>query len=132
MADPSEFDRLTKAAKDNYIRLEPQAAQDCAKMCSQMITELDKAINDADHLATVQGFGTNLPNATDLAKRYNDRANNGDSSLKYALTKHREVVNDMLETFISAGRAYLQNEHATTAAISTYDSAVDAFRPKKP
>ncbi|WP_067667219.1 hypothetical protein [Nocardia miyunensis] len=129
MADDSEFDTLTKAAKGNYIRLEPQAAQDCAKLCGELITELNSAINNAKSLADVKGFG-NIKNATDLAQRYDDRATGGDSSLQHSLTKHREVVSDMMETFIAAGRAYLKNENASAADLSKYDSTVNGFRPK--
>ncbi|MFF3569550.1 hypothetical protein ACFYXQ_17410 [Nocardia jiangxiensis] len=128
MAD-SEFDGLTKAAKANYIRLEPHAAEDCAKLCGELITELDSAINSATQLAAVQGFG-NIANAIEIAQRYNDRATNGDSSLQHALTKHRDVVSDMMETFIASGRAYLTNENASAADLSKYDSTVNDYRPK--
>ncbi|MBH0777591.1 hypothetical protein [Nocardia bovistercoris] len=127
--DDSEFDSLTKAAKGRYIRLEPQAAQDCARLCGLMITELDKAINNTQSLTNVQGFGT-IADATALAGRYNDRAATGDSSLKHSLTKHREVVNDMMETFIAAGRSYLENEHASAARLSAYETAVSGYRPQ--
>lgn len=128
MADDSEFDGLTKAAEGNYIRLEPQAAKDCARLCGQMITELNSAINNAESLSNVQGFG-NIANATALAQRYGDRATNGDSSLRHSLTKHRDVVSDMMETFIAAGRAYLVNEDASAADLASYDETVSGYRP---
>lgn len=129
MADDSEFDGLTAAAEGDYIRLEPQAAQDCAKLCGDMIEALTTAINDAESLADVQGFG-DIANATALAQRYNDRATAGDSSLQYSLTKHRDVVSDMMETFIAAGRAYLVNEDASAADLASYDETVNGYRPQ--
>ncbi|WP_024799538.1 hypothetical protein [Nocardia sp. BMG51109] len=132
MAD-SEFDRLTNAAKGQHIRLEPTAAQDCAKLCGDMLTKLDSAIGDAATLGTFKGGfgdGSVVPNAHDLAERYSDRADGGDSSLKHVLTKHREVVNDMMDTFIAAGRAYLTNENASAQALSDYDTKVAGYRPK--
>ncbi|WP_069162226.1 hypothetical protein [Nocardia altamirensis] len=130
MADDSEFDGLTKAAKGRHIRLKPDAAQNCAKLCSDMIIELNSAIGNASKLANTQGFGNNITNANDLAKRYNDRATTGDSSLHHALTKHREMVNDMMETFIASGRAYLENEKASAAELSKYETAIKELRPK--
>ncbi|MFC9897060.1 hypothetical protein ACFVMC_25525 [Nocardia sp. NPDC127579] len=129
MAEDSEFDRLTKAAEGKFIRLKPDAAKECARLCGAMLTELDSAITEATKLADVKGFGT-IADADALTKRYNDRATTGDSSLKYSLTKHREVVNDMMETFIVAGRAYLLHEQASADALATYNTAVDSYRPK--
>lgn len=128
MAEKTEFERLTEAAEGNQIRLEDGAAKECARICGEMIDKLTAAINAADSLDDVQGFG-NITNANDIAQRYNDRAADGDSSLKYVLTKHREVVGDMLETFIAAGRAYLVNEDASAAQLASYDEAVDEHRP---
>ena len=132
MADSSDFTALTKAATGNYIRLDPQAAQDCAKMCSDLITELKSAINDTGKLATLAhdqafGDGTIIPNAKDLADRYDSRAGGGDSSLQHALGKHVKVVSDMMDTFVAAGRAYLTNEHASAADISKYDNTIKAL-----
>lgn len=127
MAD-SEFDTLTKAAEGHYIRLEPGAAQECARLCGLLITDLNSAINDADSLAGVEGFGT-IANAVSLAQRYGELANKGDSSLKHALTKHRDLVADMMETFIAAGRAYLVNEDASAADLAGYDEKVAGYRP---
>jgi hypothetical protein len=126
MADPTDFTPLIKAAKGNYIRLEPQAAQDCAKICSDLITELKSAINDAAKLSTLAkdqafGDGSIIPNAKDLADRYDSRADGGDSSLQHALGKHVTIVSDMMDTFIAAGRAYLTNENAST---KDFDSAI--------
>ncbi|GAB2639964.1 hypothetical protein ACWDYH_08880 [Nocardia goodfellowii] len=126
MAD-SEFDRLTKAAEGKHIRLEPNAAQDCAKLCSDMVTQLNSAINNAKTLGNVKGFG-DLPDATALAQRYSDRATNGDSSLEYALKKHVEVVNDMMDTFIAAGRAYLEHEKASADELAKYDTTTKGYR----
>ncbi|WP_280266729.1 hypothetical protein [Nocardia wallacei] len=134
MAD-SEFDGLTKAAQGNYIRLKPEAAKKCVELCGDMIDELNSAIGDADQLDDVKGFGETsaaVPNAKQLADRYKSRVDGGDSSLKHVLTKHRDLVNDMMETFIAAGRAYLTNEDATKADLASYDKAIDGYRPKKP
>jgi len=138
-ADNSGFPDLTKAAKGNYIRLKDDAATKCAQMCVNLIAELDSAIKDADTLAVVNGFG-NLPNAEALAKRYSDLAgagkDGGDSSLKHALTRHRAVVSDMKDTFVAAGRAYIENEDATSGAISKavadYESAISGLKPQPP
>ncbi|WP_216894425.1 hypothetical protein [Nocardia alni] len=132
MADSSDFTALTKAAKGNYIRLDPQAAQDCAKMCSDLITELNSAINDATNLSTLaknKAFGDDgiIPNAKDLADRYDALADSGDSSLQHVLGKHVKVVSDMMDTFIAAGRAYLTNENASAADISKYDNTIKAL-----
>ncbi|RDI46115.1 hypothetical protein [Nocardia mexicana] len=135
MAD-SEFDGLTKAAKGNYIRLKPEAAKKCVELCGDMIDELNSAIGDADKLAEVKGFGDGagdaVPNAKHLADRYKSRVDGGDSSLKHVLTKHRDLVNDMMETFIAAGRAYWLNEKHTSEDLANYDKAIDGYRPKKP
>ncbi|MQY19077.1 hypothetical protein [Nocardia macrotermitis] len=134
MAD-SEFDTYTKAAKAGRVQLKPQAALDCANMCADLIHELNQTISKSGELATVTGFG-NLPNATDLAKRYADRANpQYDSSMPNVLTKHRDVVNDMMETFIASGRAYLKAEDHSAAdlsgyTLSSYDTQVDSCRAK--
>ena len=134
MAD-SEFDRLTQAAKGNTIRLEPGAAKNCVKLCGDMIDELNSAIGDAKSLGTFKegssnGFGEGVRNAHDLAERYTSRASGGDSSLEHVLTKHRDVVHDMMDTFIAAGRAYLTNDNASADALSKYDHDVAENRPK--
>lgn len=133
MADSSDFTNLTKAAQGNYIRLDPQAAQDCANLCSDLIKELTSTINDIPSLDNVQGFGdgTHITNAKDLADAYNalaTEAKGGDSSLEHALKKHRDIVSDMMDTFIAAGRAYKVNEHASAADLLTYDKAMDACK----
>jgi hypothetical protein len=139
MADNSDFTNLTKAAKGNHIRLKDDAAKKCAQMCVNLIDELDTAIKDADSLATVTGFG-NLKDAEELAKRYSDLAGSGkdggDSSLKHALERHRAVVSDMKDTFVAAGRAYLENEDATAGtiskAVSDYEAAIGSLKPQPP
>lgn len=135
MAD-SEFDNYTKAAKAGRVQLKPQAALDCANMCADLIHEIDQTIGKSSELATVvPGFG-NLPNATDLAKRYATRADpKHDSSMPAVLSKHRDVVNDMMETFIASGRAYLKAdghsaEDIAGYTLSSYDTKVDSCRAK--
>ncbi|MBU3068003.1 hypothetical protein KO481_41630 [Nocardia sp. NEAU-G5] len=127
----SDFTNLTKAAQGNYIRLDPQAAQDCASLCHDLIKELTNTINDIPNLDNVQGFGLGVQNAIDLANAYNaltTEAKGGDSSLEHALKKHRDVVTDMLDTFAAAGRAYKTNEHDSAAELSKYDKMMDGYK----
>lgn len=136
MTDNSGFTDLAKAAKGNHIRLKDGAATKCAQMCVNLIAELQSAIKDADSLGVVnKGFG-NLPNAQALAQRYADLANGGDSSLKNALTEHLAVVQDMKDTFVAAGRAYLENEDGTAGAISKavsdYESTISNLKAQPP
>ena len=127
MAEQTEWGSFRKAAEGNNIRLKPEAATDCATICANLVRELDNAIQNAGLLANVKGFG-NIQNATELATKYGERASTGDSSFEHALRKHRTVVNDMMETFIASGRAYLENEKASAADISKYDQSATGIR----
>lgn len=119
--DSSAFSGFTESAQAGDITLDSGIADRCASECQAIIDQLISIQNQIGTLGSVKGFGNGVDNAAELATRFQHRATGGDRSLDKTLENHIEIVNEMKQTFIESGRAYLQTEEGSADALSAFN-----------
>ncbi|MEV4124618.1 hypothetical protein [Nocardia sp. NPDC049707] len=98
---------LKNQAANGTLKLDDTAIADLRNACDAVIGRLLAVKQEISELANIKAFApTTLPSSDTLAQKYVTSANNfGD-----IVQRHLDIQNDMMDTFIAAGKAYINAE----------------------
>ncbi|MEV6135822.1 hypothetical protein AB0L63_07100 [Nocardia sp. NPDC051990] len=98
---------LKNQAANGTLKLDDTAIADLRNACDAVIGRLLAIKREISELANIKAFApTTLPSSNTLAQKYVTSANNfGD-----IVQRHLDIQNDMMDTFIAAGKAYINAE----------------------
>ncbi|WP_186629447.1 hypothetical protein [Rhodococcus sp. BP22] len=89
---------LATAADEGHLFLDPTAARQCDKACSEYLWTLEKNKIDARALEKVEGFGP-FDSGIALARKFSQKAVGGPNNLVDVLQSHINVVTAMQAVF---------------------------------
>ncbi|RVW03360.1 hypothetical protein EF834_09455 [Rhodococcus spongiicola] len=102
------------------LHLEPEAIEQCVRICDRMLDSLDDAIKEAQGLHNVGGFG-DFQIAHQLAAGYTRKAETVDQRLR----DYRAVILAMREAFAAGGEAFADTDGQLARALGSLDQGVD-------
>jgi hypothetical protein len=104
----SEWAGLKAQASGGTLRMEPGAAEACAKACQAANEELYGHINEIRRATRVDGMGS-WQSGISLAQKFSEKADgapNGNSAVE-VLKAHQQILLEMRDTFRAAGQSYV-------------------------
>ncbi|MFW0796531.1 hypothetical protein AAFP30_22170 [Gordonia sp. CPCC 205515] len=127
----SALDKGLSQAGEGNLWLEPDAAQNAARACAQLLSALKSAKRN-DHLAAkVDGIGEFVQDVDYRENRLKKKADGADErSLDWILAKHIEAVSKLRDLYIKAGKAYADAEIDNKKDFSSVDLDHIQFRKK--
>ncbi|RVW04120.1 hypothetical protein EGT50_06475 [Rhodococcus xishaensis] len=102
------------------LHLEPEAIEQCVRICDQVLDSLDDAINEARGLHHVGGFGE-FQIGHQLAAGYSGKAVTVDQRLQ----DYRAVILAMREAFAAGGEAFADTDGQVAQALGSLVSGAD-------
>lgn len=112
----TEWTQLKAAATRGELRMEPGTAEAAAGHCNDMIAKLTVHIREAHFLVMQAGFGDCLI-GNQLMKKFNDKATGPTNSIVSLLQQHQDVLRQMADTYLEAGRAFRAQEQANASGL---------------
>lgn len=103
------------------LYLEPEAIDQCLKVCDQMLDMIDKSIKKADKLHFTDGFG-GFRIGEQLAAGYAQKA----VTVVERLREYETVVLAMREAFASGGAAFADTDGQFAQAMAALQWGADA------
>ncbi|GEM29815.1 hypothetical protein NN3_08220 [Nocardia neocaledoniensis NBRC 108232] len=121
-----QFQTLASEAAAGRLIIEVDAAERCAKLCEDYITDLNGLARRTQRMVTVDSFG-DLNSAKELAKKFANLAEGGEGSGSYfdAARQHIEILTQMADMYRKAGAAYKNCDEATQLAIKQQTTTLD-------
>ncbi len=125
MSDPTgmstEFQALAMEVDAGRLRMDNEAADRCAKVCSNYIDGLDSLKQQGKFLVRIEAFGE-LVSAQALGEKFFTLANGGDGSFAEIIQQHIDAAVQMRDVFTRAGAAYKATDQSTCQALGAAGS----------
>lgn len=115
-ASTGEWAGLKTAAGEGRLRLEPDAAQQCAAACDAAIDKLSLAQNELMHADRLEGLGA-WDSGKSLARTLGVKVRGDKNSAFSVIQTHIDILLEMQATFRSAAAAYTERERENAGAL---------------
>ncbi|AOW92121.1 hypothetical protein BFN03_03800 [Rhodococcus sp. WMMA185] len=102
------------------LRLEPEAIEQCVRVCDQMLDSIDNALREANGLQNVSGFG-DFRIGHQLEAGYKRK---GETVIQ-RLKEYQAVIVAMREAFASGGEAFADTDGQFARVLNSLDPQVD-------
>ncbi|MGO4649490.1 hypothetical protein AB4305_31810 [Nocardia sp. 2YAB30] len=112
---------IRENALNGELRFEPEAASGIAISGADMIGGLEALRDVARQVASIGAF-SHLPSGIELADTF---ARKGDDAARI-LGRHVDILWDMVNAFVAAGRSYAEVENVSAAALDNIESRITA------
>lgn len=99
------------------LRLDADTIATCESICDGMIDQLSLALDRAQDLTNISGFGT-FPSAIELQSGYQEKSVGGSASLVEQLKQYLNAVTHMRAAFSEGGAAYAHSDNAFRRKLS--------------
>ncbi|AOW91906.1 hypothetical protein BFN03_02195 [Rhodococcus sp. WMMA185] len=102
------------------LRLEPEAIDQCVRVCDQMLESIDNALQEANRLQDVGGFG-DFRIGQQLAEGYRRKG----ETVVQRLEEYQAVIAAMREAFAAGGEAFADTDGQFARALRSLEGGVD-------
>ncbi len=117
----SEFQGLAGDVAAGRLRMDNEAAEHCANVCTNYIDGLDKLKRTGRDIVRLEGFGE-LDSAKALGEKFFKLATDGDGSFEAVIQQHIDAAMQMRDVFTKAGAAYKATDQSTSGALDAAGS----------
>ena len=101
------------------LMLEPDAAARAARACQELKQKLAEHTDTAMHLSRKVDFGQ-CNEGWALSEKFSQKAKGTPLSLYEVLVKTKEILDNMADTYLAAGRAYAEQERLSATKFSQH------------